>query len=383
MPKTDFQGAGLLDGLHGDEREARLRLLERLADEGFSLEEIRDAAREDRLALLPVERVLGGGYTLAEAAERAGLPTELVVRIRRLQGLPEPAPNERLFGDEDVEAMKATKQFLDSGFGEQAIAQITLVLGEATARLAATITASFAETFLEPGGNEDEVALRFAALAGELTPRLTPVLVATFRAHLREAVSRGMLGQAELEAGHILGEQDVAVCFADLVGFTRLGGQVEVGELGTVAGRLAELATEVTIQPVRLVKTIGDAAMFVSREVAPLVDVALSLVEAVQEAEMPALRAGVASGAALQRAGDYYGHSVNLASRVTGIARPDSVLCTQEVRDAAPDEFEWSFAGRHRLKGVKEPVPMFRARRLGSVETKKPKADRPRRRGSR
>ncbi len=129
MPKTDFQGAGLLDGLHGDEREARLRLLERLADEGFSLEEIRDAAREDRLALLPVERVLGGGYTLAEAAERAGLPTELVVRIRRLQGLPEPAPNERLFGDEDVEAMKATKQFLDSGFGEQAIAQITLVLG--------------------------------------------------------------------------------------------------------------------------------------------------------------------------------------------------------------------------------------------------------------
>src|SRR5205085_1315694 len=107
---------------------------------------------------------------------------------------------------------------------------------------------------------------------------------------------------------------------------------------------------------VRLVKTIGDAAMFVSREPAPLVEVALSLVEAVERAEMPALRAGVAWGPALQRAGDFYGNTVNLASRVTGIARAGSVLCTKEIRDAAPDRFDWSFAGRHRMKGVADAV---------------------------
>ena len=153
------------------------------------------------------------------------------------------------------------------------------------------------------------------------------------------------------------------MCFVDLVGFTRLGAQIEPEELGVLASKLAELANEVTEPPVRLVKTIGDAAMFVSPEPAPLVAVALSLTEAVEAAELPAVRAGVALGPALQRAGDYYGHAVNLASRVTGEARPGAVLCTEEVRDGAPDRFDWSFARKHKLKGMSEAVPLYRARR--------------------
>jgi adenylate cyclase len=193
-----------------------------------------------------------------------------------------------------------------------------------------------------------------------------------------------MLGQAELQAGQIQGQQDLVVCFADLVGFTRLGGRIEVEELGTVAGRLAEMAADVAAEPVRLVKTIGDAAMFVSREAGPMVDAALWLVESAEKADLPALRAGIASGPAMQRAGDFYGNSVNLASRVTGEARPGSVLCTQEVRDAAGDEFAWSFADKHRLKGVKEKLPLFRARWSeahtadGKGGPRKRKADRPR-----
>ncbi len=71
----------------------------------------------------------------------------------------------------------------------------------------------------------------------------------------------------------------------------------------------------------------------------------------------------MAFGTALQRAGDFYGHAVNLASRVTGAARPGAVLCTQEVHDAAPDRFDWSFARKHKLKGMSEAVPLYRARR--------------------
>jgi adenylate cyclase len=373
---VDFEKEGLLDGLEGDARDARRGLLERLSSDGFTLAELKSAVAEDRLALLPVERVLGGKYTAAEIAERAEIPVELVLRFRRLEGLPEPAEDEKVFGDEDVAALKATRYFLGAGVSEEAITQITRVLGEAMSRLAATTTAAFAETFLRAGDSEADVAERFATLAEELTPALTPVLSATFRAHLHESVSRGMLGRAELEAGQIAGEQEVAVCFADIVGFTRLGGQIEVQELGTVAGRLAELAQDVVVQPVRLVKTIGDAAMFVSREVPPLVETALSLVEAVEQAEMPALRAGIASGPAFQRAGDFYGHSVNLASRVTGIARPGSVLCTEEISEAATAQFEFSFAGKHRLKGIKEPLPLFRARRHTEAPPKKRKADR-------
>jgi adenylate cyclase len=111
--------------------------------------------------------------------------------------------------------------------------------------------------------------------------------------------------------------------------------------------------------------------MFVSPEAGPLVSVALSLLEAVEQADLPSLRAGVACGTTLQRAGDFYGHAVNLASRVTGVARGGAVLCTAEVRDAAPDDFEWSFARKHKLKGMSEAMPLYRARRLGDEKPKK------------
>ncbi|HXD64833.1 MAG TPA: adenylate cyclase regulatory domain-containing protein [Solirubrobacteraceae bacterium] len=367
----DFDAHGLLQDLEGEARDKRLRLLERLAAEGFSEPELVKAVKENRLALLPVERVLGGTYTAAEVEERTGLPDGTIARIRRQQGLSAPESDDRVFSDEDVEAAKSMKLFLDAGFADERVDEITRVLGEGMARLSATIAASFVETFLEAGESEDEVAPRFAELAEQLTPAFAPILVAAFTAHLRDSVQRGVLGLAELEAGDIAGAQDLAVCFADLVGFTRLGGQVEVGDLGTVAGRLASLSTSLTQAPVRLVKTIGDAAMFVSPEPAPLVEVALKLVNAFEEEELPSLRAGIALGPALQRAGDYYGNSVNLASRVTGVARPGSVLCTREIRDAAGDRFSWSAAGRHKLKGVAGPTLLYRARDSGEADAKR------------
>ena len=359
--------APLLDGLEGEDRAARERLLERLADEGFTLEELRAAIEEDRLALLLVERALGGRYTAKELAQESGLPASQMLRIRRLLGLPEPEPEDRAFGEEEVDAAKAISMFLASGLDEEAIAEITRVLGEGMARLAATTAAAFVDAFLEPGDTEDEVAERFAALAEQLIPAIDPVLRAAYRQHLAESVRRGMLSPAERESGEATGTLEITVCFVDMVGFTRLGAQIEARELGTLASKLAELATDVTEPPVRLVKTIGDAAMFVSPDPGAVVSVALSLLEAVQAAELPSLRAGVASGTALQRAGDYYGHAVNLASRVTGAARPGSVLCTQEVRDGAPDGFDWSFARKHKLKGMKDPVSLYRARRLDAA----------------
>ena len=386
----DFAAEGLLDDLEGKPREERAQLLMRLRDEGFTLEELRQAVKENRLALLPVDRVLGGTYTAAEIEERTGLPASTMLRIRRLQGLTKPSPDDRVFSDEDVEAARSTKMFLEAGFDEERIVEITRVLGEGMGRLAATITASFVETFLEAGDSEDEVALRFATLAKQLTPATAPILVAGFKAHLRDSVQRGMLSRDDLEAGDLAGSQDLAVCFADLVGFTRLGGQVEVRELGTVAGELARQAASLTEPPVRLIKTIGDAAMFVSPDPGPLIGVALDLVEAFEDQELPSLRAGIAYGPASVRAGDYYGNSVNLASRVTGVARPGSVLCTQEIHDAAADAFAWSSAGRHKLKGVTGATPLFRPRPLDEEPgdasedgAKKSRGGRSRKRGSR
>jgi adenylate cyclase len=257
------------------------------------------------------------------------------------------------------------------------------VLGEGAARLSATVTGAFANTFLKPGDTERDVALRFAAMAKQLLPLMSPVLGAALAGHVREAARRGIISRTERERGQVATAEDVVVCFADLVGFTSLGGEVGAQELGMVARRLSEMATEVSSPTVRLIKTIGDAAMFISTDTGGTVSTALALVEAFSEADLPALRAGIASGPAWSRAGDWFGQSVNVASRVTGAARPGSVLCTEAVRDAVPDQFSWSFAGRFRLKGVDGGVPLYRARPLGEgSEPKRRRGGRSRRQAS-
>jgi adenylate cyclase len=223
----------------------------------------------------------------------------------------------------------------------------------------------FGDAFLRPGDTEHDVAVRYAEASRELRPVLSASLDHILGIHLRELVRQAAVGAAELESGSLLGSVEIAVSFADLVGFTKLGERVAADELGSVADRLSELAGEVAAAPVRLVKTIGDAAMLVSRETAPLLDATLALVErADREGEgFPQLRAGVAAGAAIGRGGDWYGRPVNLASRITGFARPGSVVATREVRDAAGDAYSWSRVGKRRFKGVRGEVSLYRARR--------------------
>ena len=355
-----------LAGLDGEQRAERRRLIERLLADGYSADELTRAAAEDRLALLPVARVLGAVHTAREVQEQTGLPAAVMARLHRLQGMPEPDPDDRVFSAQDIEAARAMRLFLEAGISEEQVDETTMVLGEGMARLASTIVAHFLQTFLRENDSEAAVAERFATLAEQLTPAFAPILMAAFTAQLRASVARGVIGRAELASGRRAAEQQLAVCFVDLVGFTRLGAQVELLELSTVAGQIARLAAAHAEPPVRLIKTIGDAAMFVSPDAETMVDAALSLLQAAADAELPSLRAGIAFGPATDRSGDYYGNTVNVASRVTGVARPSSVLCTTEVRDRCPDAFEWSAAGRHRLKGVGRPLPLYRARPGGA-----------------
>jgi adenylate cyclase len=126
------------------------------------------------------------------------------------------------------------------------------------------------------------------------------------------------------------------------------------------------MVTDLVEPPVQLTKMIGDAAMLVSGDTDALLDAALALVEAAQKegADFPELKAGADHGEAIHRAGDWFGSPVNVASRVTAIARPGSVLVTTNVKDAAKGEYDWSFAGKRSLKGVNRELSLFRVRRL-------------------
>ena len=154
--------------------------------------------------------------------------------------------------------------------------------------------------------------------------------------------------------------------FADLVGFTSLGEELQPEQIGQVTGRLDEISREVATGPVRLVKLIGDAAMLAAPDTPSLLEAMHNLLEAMgDEGEgFPLIRAGVACGPVITRGGDFYGSPVNVASRVTGIARPGSMLVTDEVREQVEDSYRFSRAGRKHLKGIHGTVELYRCRRL-------------------
>jgi adenylate cyclase len=362
----------LLGGLDGKAREARLELLQDLVKDGASIEELKDAVAESRLALLPVERALTGKpkYSLEEICELADVDLDFMRRQVQASGLPVPEPGEAAFAEEDLEMAKRGKMFLDAGLPEEGVQEVARVIGMSMARIAEASQNLIGETYLEPGDTERDVALRYAAGAKAMTPILGRTMEYLFAQHLRESIRNVVMLDAELESGHLRGSTPITIAFADLVGFTSLGEQVEVGELGDVSGRLLELATSLAQSPVRLVKMIGDAAMLVSREPEALLEATLGLVEAVEDdGGLPSLRAGVAQGEAIGRAGDWYGRPVNLASRLTGFARAGSVVADGNVKAAFGEDngpFAFSFAGKRRFKGIKGEIAVFRAKRVSN-----------------
>jgi adenylate cyclase len=364
----DFEAEGLLDELEGKAREDRLTLLEELTADGVSLEELHEAVAAGRLTLLPVERALAGDgsrYTPREIAEISGLDLDLVQRFSAALGVPYSDPDEKSGTEADLEAVCRAKALRDAGLPEEGMLQVARTIGMGMARIAEANRELTVRTLMQPGDTERDLAQRFAAAAEYMLPLFGPTLEYAFQAHMLEQIRRDVIGAADLASGEIRGTADLAVCFADLVEFTRLGEEIAPEELGSVAGRFEEMATAVAEPPVRLVKMIGDAAMLVSAEVEPVMGAALDLIEMAdgEGQEFPVLRAGIAYGPTLAQAGDYYGRAVNLASRITGIARPGSVLVDTATREIATEGFLYSFVGERRLKGFDARLKLFRARR--------------------
>jgi adenylate cyclase len=372
MAGIDFEAEGLLGNLTGKAREARLALLNELVDEGVSLEELKRAVEENRLVLLPVERVFDSGtqhYTARQIAELAGLEQDFLLRLLRALGAPIPEDDQPVYADADLEAAKRAKLFLDAGLPKEGVLETSRLIGISMANLADANREMVGEVFTEPGIDERALALRYAEAARTMSPLLGETLLHAYRIHLREEIRRAVVTEAELAEGR-LGTDEVTIAFADLVGFTRLGESLDIEQIGDLTGRLFELASDAAQPPVRLVKMIGDAAMFASRESQPLLDAVLGLVESAGREEIPPLRAGAARGQALGRGGDWYGRPVNLAARITGFARPDSVVVAQSVKDSIAQSngrpFDFSFAGKRSFKGIDGEVPVHRVRRANA-----------------
>jgi len=324
--------------------------------------ELTRADAEGRLPALAVERALGGSgrHTLSHVARTSGLDTSFLRELMQALGRPNPQPRERVFTDEDVEVARVFKAFRDAGLPRAELLEVSRVVSVGMARTADAVRVVVGNAMLRPGDSLHSVGLRYARAADQLGPRFATVLDAEFRAHLREGIRGQLITEAERHEGRIADTRPVAVAFADLVDYTRLGEHLAAEDVGRIAGRLADLAIGAVHRPAQLVKTIGDAAMFVSTDVPEMLDTITTLRERIdaEGSAFPSVRVGIAFGPATTRGGDWFGATVNLASRVADVARPGQVLATEAVRANAPDR-AWRRKRRRSLKGVDGRVRLF------------------------
>jgi len=342
-----------------DDRE---QLLKRLHRAGQGEDELEHAAAEGRLPTLAVELALGGErqHSLSRVARAARLSPGFLRQVMQAGGRPNPAPRERPFTDEDIELARLIRHFLDAGLPREGLLEVSRVLSQGMSHTADAVRRLAGEALLEPGDSEYTVGLRYARAVDELGPLVGSLLDLHFRAHLRDGIRRELVTEAERRSGRLAGTREVAVAFADLVDYTRLGEQLPADELGGIAGRLHELSAAAVRQPARLVKTIGDAAMFVSPDTEQLLSTIVELVREIeaQGERFPSVRVGVAHGPATARSGDWFGAPVNVASRVTDLAKPGRILVTEAVKEQAP-EHDWRRKRRRGLKGVDGRIRLF------------------------
>ncbi|WP_099022296.1 adenylate/guanylate cyclase domain-containing protein [Mycolicibacterium palauense] len=370
MADPEIEATGLLEGLEGSARAERSELIGWLVERGVAVEQIRASFSP---MLLAARRLIGDDGTYVstrDIAAKTGMDLELVQRLQRAMGLPAvDDPDSAAYLRADGEALGHIARFVSLGFDAEHLLQVTRSLADGLSRAAETMRYAALATVLRPGATELDIARDTRQLVAEAAPLVGPMVEDLLFLQLRHAMETEAVNATERAEGVPMpGARRIAVGFADLVGFTRLGEQTQPEELERLATHLAELARDVAKPPVRLVKTIGDAVMLVSADPVPLLEAMLDLVEATSADEsLPGVRAGMAFGEAVSRAGDWFGSPVNQASRVTGIARPGSLLLAESAREeiGEVEGFRWSFAGARHLKGVPGETKLFRARREG------------------
>ena len=345
---------------------AQARIVARLRERGHPLAELREAAEAGRLAygyledLFPVP---ARTRTLAEAAKETGLEPALIERIWTAAGLP--GESIERIGEEDMQLLRYMAAVLEAGFPLVAFLQLVRVYGQAMAQIADAEVKLFHLYVHEPLMRDGVPGLRMAeemsGLASRLLPLASPIMDRVHQRALHHFVEQDVVGHLEAEGGE-LGRLRVAIAFADLAGYTRLTEEAGEEEAVDIVERFVEAVEETLPEDARVIKTIGDEVMVAGADPGALVDWAVGF-QLLNAGGRPLPRIGVHAGLALYRDGDYYGRSVNLASRVGARAAGGEVLVTRPVVEAAGTHLAFEEIGEVKLKGFREATTLFLATR--------------------
>ncbi|SDQ87718.1 adenylate/guanylate cyclase domain-containing protein [Thermostaphylospora chromogena] len=284
-----------------------------------------------------IERLLLPGpprYTRKQVAEAAGVPQELAERIWRALGFATHPDDAVAFTDADVAALRRVRTILaEDLLGERTVIRLARALGQTTARLAqwqAEIMISAVSG--EGGAPSDRDMARILEIAERLLPDFETVLLHVWRAQLAAAGTR-LLTVADLNDDIASGKLTIAVGFADLVSFTQVSRELdERGLAELVEGFESRASDVVAAHGARLVKTLGDEILFTAAAPEIAAVLALDLIRALKEdGDGPDVRIGLAYGPVVPMMGDVFGTTVNLAARLTAIARPGTILVNEEM----------------------------------------------------
>ena len=319
---------------------ARVRFL--LLELGCSDEEIDRAVEDDMLDLLVVDHLLvptGHRLTQSEVAGRTDISLDESKRFWRALGFLDVDDDEPAFTDMDIEAVQLFQALVALGIVDlDSAVQMARVIGSSMARIAEAETAPGTTPILMSTGDSVLDADEFARQAEASIPAMARLLEYVWRRHLQAATRRAMLHRTR---GVDEGVRPVmAVGFADMVGFTVLSQHLGDEELAAVVARFEELAHDTVVAlGGRVVKMIGDEVMFVVQSATGAAQIGLSLAEAYASDDLLSdVRVALAVGPVLVKDGDFYGPVVNLASRLVNVARPGTVLISDEFKEALESE---------------------------------------------
>lgn len=274
------------------------------------------------------EAFLGGPrrYTRVEAAERAGVSIELAARLWQAMGFANLADDEVAFTDGDVRALRIAGEQVRRGvFDDDSAVRLARAMGHAMARMAESEIDIITQAMREPGKPfTDEELSAILDYVDEVMPDAERLIVHVWRRQLAAAGTRS-LAAASANPEAPLSATPQGVGFADIVSFTEVSRTLDEAELARLVEGFESVAGDIiAAHRGRLVKTLGDEVLFVADDPVAVTEIGLDLAEAM---DTPRVRVGLAYGPVLPVLGDVFGTTVNLASRITAMARPGAVLC--------------------------------------------------------
>jgi class 3 adenylate cyclase len=334
-----------------------------------------DAPMYERFATLSRE-------TFQHVSQRTGLPLHLVMLIREATGSAAPLPDDQVREDE-LALVPFIESRLAAGMRPLSVERALRVFGDGLRRIAETESNAWRLDLMEPllaaGGSASELSEMSTSEANRRMDAATDhALLALWHAHQAHTWTANIIDFFEIaltEAGLMTRpSRPPAMCFLDITGYTRLTQERGDEAAASLAERLGKLVNRTSVaHGGRPVKWLGDGVMLYFPDPGQGVEAALEMVDGVPAAGLPPAHVGLHAGPVLFQEGDYFGQTVNLASRIAEYARPGEVLVSQEVVDASADgEAVFSDIGPVELKGVAGVVHLHAAHRPAGSANRPP-----------